>query len=66
MTPTIDHLHKKARKLAQGSLGGDEELIAVIPGRSKQAMIVTDRRILMVKPGILSGAWLGPKTASFA
>ncbi|MGA2014755.1 MAG: hypothetical protein ABSH51_30100 [Solirubrobacteraceae bacterium] len=28
-------------------------------------MIVTDRRILMVKPGIMSGAWLGPKAASF-
>ncbi len=36
-----------------------------MPGRSKQAMVVTDRRILMVKPGILAGAWLGPKAASF-
>jgi hypothetical protein len=66
MTATIDHLHKKARKLAEGALGSDEDLVAVIPGRSKQAMIVSDRRILMVKPGILSGAWLGPKVASFA
>ena len=65
MTPTIDQLHKKARKLAQGALGDEEELVAVIPGRSKQAMIVTDRRILMVKPGLLAGAWLGPKAASF-
>jgi len=28
-------------------------------------MIVTDRRILMVKPGVMAGAWLGPKAASF-
>jgi len=37
----------------------------VVPGRSKQAMIVTDRRILILKPGIMAGAWLGPKAASF-
>ncbi len=28
-------------------------------------MIVTDRRILIVKPGLMAGAWLGPKAASF-
>lgn len=65
MTSSLDQLHKKARTLAEGQLGDDEEVVAVIPGRSKQAMIVTDRRIVMVKPGILAGAWLGPKTASF-
>ena len=64
--PTIDRLHKKARKLAESALGDQEALVAVIPGRSKQAMIVTDRRILMVKPGVLAGAWLGPKAAAFA
>lgn len=63
--PTIDQLHQKARKLARAALGEDEELVAVIPGRSKQAMLVTDRRILMLKPGILAGAWLGPKAAAF-
>lgn len=28
-------------------------------------MIVTERRLLMVKPGIMSGLWLGRKAASF-
>lgn len=37
----------------------------MVSGRSKQAMIVTERRILMAKPGLMSGVWLGRKTASF-
>lgn len=65
MTPTIDELDRKARKLAERALGDDEALVAVIRGRSKQAMIVTDRRIVTVKPGLLAGAWLGPKAAAF-
>lgn len=66
MTPTVDRLHKKARKLAESALGDHEKLVAIIPGRSKQAMIVTEQRIVLVKPGVLAGAWLGPKVASFA
>lgn len=65
MTSALDQLHKKARRLAERQLADDEEVITVVSGRSKQAMIVTDRRILAVKPGLLSGAWLGPKAASF-
>ena len=65
MTAALDQLHKKARKLVDRHLAGGEEVIAVIPGRSKQAMIVTDRRILLVKPGLMAGAWLGPKATSF-
>lgn len=67
MTPTIEELHKKTRKLAERILAdGGEELVAVIRGRSRQAMIVTDRRIVMVKPGLLAGPWLGAKAAAFA
>jgi hypothetical protein len=65
MTPALDQLHRKARRLADSRLDDDEEVITVFPGRSKQAMIVTDRQLLIVKPGIMSGAWLGPKAASF-
>jgi hypothetical protein len=66
MTPTIEELHKKARKLAERTLDDGEELVAVIRGRSRQAMIVTGRRIVMVKPGLLAGPWLGAKAAAFA
>jgi hypothetical protein len=65
VTPTIDELDKKARKLAESALSDDEGLVAVIRGRSKQAMIVTDRRIIMLKPGLMSGLWLGGKAAAF-
>jgi hypothetical protein len=65
VTAALDQLHRKARKLADRQLADDEEVVAVVPGRSKQAMIVTDRRILLVKPGLMAGAWLGPKATSF-
>jgi hypothetical protein len=65
VTAALDQLHRKARTLADRQLAADEEVVAVFPGRSKQAMIVTDQRILLVKPGVMAGAWLGPKATSF-
>ena len=65
MTAALEQLHRKARRLAEGALSDDEEVVTVLPGRSRQAMIVTDRRLLIVKPGLMSGAWLGRKAASF-
>jgi hypothetical protein len=65
VTSSLDHLHRKARSLARAQLAEDEEIVTVVAGRSKQAMIVTDQRILLVKPGLMAGAWLGPKAASF-
>jgi hypothetical protein len=65
MTPTIDELDKKARKLAERALGDGDELVANIRARSKQAMIVTDRRIVMVKPGLPGRGVAGPKAAAF-
>jgi hypothetical protein len=65
VTAALDQLHRKARTLADRELAPDEEVVAVLPGRSKQAMLVTDQRILLVKPGVMAGAWLGPKATSF-
>jgi hypothetical protein len=65
MTPPLDQLPKKARGLAQSQLAADEDIIRIFAGRSKQAMIVTDRQILIVKPGFMAGAALNAKAASF-
>ncbi len=65
MTSALDQLPDKARRLAEEHLVEGEDVVTVIPGRSKQAMIVTGRRILIVKSGFLAGAWLSPKLASF-
>jgi hypothetical protein len=62
----LDRLHKKTRRAAETMLASDEEVITVFGGRSKHAMIVTDRQILIVKPGVMAGAALGAKTASFS
>lgn len=65
MSSDLDQLHPKARRLADRHLEADEAVITVVPGRSKQAMIVTERRLLVVKPGLLAGMWLGGKAAGF-
>lgn len=64
-TSSASKRHKKTRAIAEGELQDGEELITVCLGQSKQAMIVTDRRILIVKPGVMAGASLGAKLGSF-
>jgi hypothetical protein len=66
VTSALDRLHKKARRAAESHLASDEHVITIFAGRSKQAMIVTDRQILIVKAGLLAGAGLGVKAASFS
>ncbi len=65
MTSPLDRLPKKARALAESQLAETEDVLTVFAGRSKQAMIVTDRQLLIVKPGFMAGAALNAKAASF-
>jgi hypothetical protein len=62
---TIDQLHKKARKATDRMLGPDEDVITVVLGRSGQALIITDTRILVIKPGMMAGAGRGAKASSY-
>jgi len=62
----LDQLHKKTRRAAEKSLASDESVITILAGRSKQAMIVTDRRLLIVKAGLMSGTGIRAKAASFS
>jgi hypothetical protein len=62
----LEQLHKKTRLVAETKLGSDEEVITIFSGRSKQALIVTDRQVLIVKPGSMAGAALGAKATSFS
>ena len=64
MSP-LDQLPKKARGLAESQLAEGEDVITILAGRSKQAMVVTDRQILIVKTGFMAGAALNAKAASF-
>jgi hypothetical protein len=61
----LSQLHRKARRLCELVLEDDEQVVTVLPGRSRQAMVVTDRRLLLLKPGLMSGVWLGKKASSF-
>jgi hypothetical protein len=62
---TIDELPTKTRKATDRMLGPDEDVITVVLGRSKQALVITDTRILVIKPGIMAGAGRGAKASSY-
>jgi hypothetical protein len=62
----LDQLDRKARQAAERTLETDEDVITIVRGRSKQALIVTDRQVLIVKPGVMAGAAFGAKAASFS
>jgi hypothetical protein len=61
----LDRLHKKTRRTAEKNLAADERVVTVFEGRSKQALVVTDRKILIVKAGPMAGAGFRTKAASF-
>jgi hypothetical protein len=54
-TTSLDRLYKKTRRAAERNLAADEHVVAVLRGRSKQAMVVTDRQILIVTAGMNAG-----------
>jgi hypothetical protein len=61
----LDRLHKKARLAAEHMLAPDEDVVTVLLGRSKQALVVTDNRIVVIKPGLMAGAGRGAKVSSY-
>jgi hypothetical protein len=63
--PGLDQLSKRTRSRAESHLDEDEEIVTVLVGRSKQAMVVTNRQLLIVKSGLMAGATLGGKAGSF-
>jgi hypothetical protein len=62
----LDRLHKKTRRVAERNLAGDEHVVTVLKGRSKQAMVVTDRQILIIKGGSMAGVGFRTKVTSFS
>lgn len=61
----VDHLHAKTRRYVEAHVAGDEEIVTVFAGHSKQAMVVTDRQLLIVKAGMLSGMGFGARATTF-
>src|ERR1700690_2908334 len=62
----LDRLHKKTRKVAERNLAGDEHVVTVVKGRSKQAMVVTDRQLLIIKAGSMAGVGFRAKATTFS
>jgi hypothetical protein len=66
VTPALDELSKRARRAAEKHLAEDEHVVTIIEGRARQAMIVTDRKILIVKAGWIAGSSFRAKSAAFS
>lgn len=60
----LENLHKKARKALEGTLSSDEQVLLAEPGESG-ALVATDRRVVVVKWGVTSGAMFGAQTNSW-
>jgi hypothetical protein len=65
-TSPLHTLPDKARLAAEVQIADDEHAITVIEGRGKQALIVTDRQLVLVKHGLLAGVGRGVRVAGFA
>jgi hypothetical protein len=66
MTNPLDKLHKKARGPIDQTLTPNEKVRSCITGMSKQAMVLTDQRIVVVKPGMMAGVTFGANVTSFS
>ncbi|MCW3001929.1 MAG: hypothetical protein JWQ20_1227 [Conexibacter sp.] len=64
MTP-LDLLPDKTRKAAAEQLRADDEVLGVINGSSKQAIVALADRILVIKPGFMAGATFGASVTAF-
>jgi hypothetical protein len=62
---TVETLHPKAQEALRQNLADGEEVLAVVHGARKSAMIATDRRVFIFKTGLASGSTFGSKFASF-
>jgi hypothetical protein len=59
-------LHPEAIEAVESALSPDEPVRLVIYGASHQAMVATDRRVLVFKKGFLAGASFGSELTSWA
>jgi hypothetical protein len=66
VTGDLDRLPKRARRAAEANLDDDEHIVTVIEGRSRQALILTDRKVLIVKSGWIAGTTFGAKFAALS
>ena len=65
MAVSLENLHKKARGPLERSLTQGEEVHDWVSGSSHQAMALTDRRVIVIKPGFMAGSAFGANASSF-
>jgi len=66
--PAIDdetQLHEDARALLLQNLGRGERILVIVRGTSDSSLIGTDRRAFVFKKGLMSGAFMGKRLASY-
>jgi hypothetical protein len=61
----LAQLHKRVRRVLDEVLTPEETVVALVRGKSRQVLVVTDARLVVVKPGMMAGAGLAAKWGSF-
>ncbi len=62
----FEKLRGRVKKALRQNLGGDETIRVIIRGANGQAMVGTDSRVFVCKPGWMAGATLGAEVTSWS
>ena len=63
--PVMGPLGAKETALLQQNLSADEKILGTVIGNFGQAVVATDRKVLIIKSGMMSGQTFGGKATSF-
>ena len=63
--PIMGPLGKKEAEVLAQNLGSDETVLGIVIGRFGQAIVATNKKMLVVKNGFMSGQAFGNKATSF-
>jgi hypothetical protein len=61
----MDNLKRREEQVLRQNLLTDEQVIDQLVGRYDQALVLTDRKLLIIKGGLMAGVTFGAKATSF-
>jgi hypothetical protein len=63
--PTMQPLGPKEADLLKRNLAPGEQVLGVVIGQSRQAVVATDHKVIVIKTGTMAGQMFGSKATSF-
>jgi hypothetical protein len=63
--PNMQPLDKKEADLLNRNMAPGERILGQVIGQSRQAVVATDHKVLVIKTGLMAGQTFGGKATSF-